>query len=146
LPEGLAQRHAERLFVRHIVNLRYRGVPAEEIEKQREELRSSASANAARELKLFFILDAIAQKEKIEATDAEVDARLRFIAAQYGRRDDHIREEMQERGTLDSLRSQIRDDKVMRLLLERALAKGDEPPVKKGAGESEEAAEEPETT
>jgi len=150
LPEGLAQRHAERLFVRHIVNLRYRGVPAEEIEKQREELRSSASANAARELKLFFILDAIAQKEKIEATDAEVDARLRFIAAQYGRRDDHIREEMQERGTLDSLRSQIRDDKVMRLLLERALAKGDEPPVKKakkkGASDGEEAAEEPETT
>ena len=150
LPEGLAQRHAERLFVRHIVNLRYRGVPAEEIEKQREELRSSASANAARELKLFFILDAIAQKEKIEATDAEVDARLRFIAAQYGRRDDHIREEMQERGTLDSLRSQIRDDKVMRLLLEKALVKGDEPPVKKAkkkdARESEEAAEEPETT
>ena len=150
LPEGLAQRHAERLFVRHIVNLRYRGVPAEEIKKQREELRSSASANAARELKLFFILDAIAQKEKIEATDAEVDARLRFIAAQYGRRDDHIREEMQERGTLDSLRSQIRDDKVMRLLLEKALVKGDSPPAKKakkkGAGESEEAAEEPETT
>jgi len=150
LPEGLAQRHAERLFVRHIVNLRYRGVPAEEIEKQREELRSSASANAARELKLFFILDAIAQKEKIEATDAEVDARLRFIAAQYGRRDDHVREEMRERGTLDSLRSQIRDDKVMRLLLEKALVKGDEPPAKKakkkGAGESEEAAEEPETT
>lgn len=150
LPEGLAQRHAERLFVRHIVNLRYRGVPAEEIEKQREELRSIASANAARELKLFFILDAIAKKEKIEATDAEVDARLRFIAAQYGRRDDHIREEMQERGTLDSLRSQIRDDKVMRLLLERALAKSEEPPAekakKKGASDSEKAAEEPETT
>ena len=150
LPEGLAQRHAERLFVRHLVNLRYRGVPAEEIEKQRDVLRSSASANAVRELKLFFILDAIARKEKIEATDAEVDARLRFIAAQYGRRDDHVREEMRERGTLDSLRSQIRDDKVMRLLLEKALVQGEEPPAKKteekGAGESEEAAEEPQTT
>ena len=150
LPEGLAQRHAERLYVRHLVDLRYRGVPAEEIEKQREELRSSASANAVRELKLFFILDAIARKEKIEATDAEVDARLRFIAAQYGRRDDRVREEMQERGTLDSLRSQIRDDKVMRLLLEKALVKGEEPPVKKaekkGASDGEEAAEEPETT
>ena len=150
LPEGLAQRHAERLYVRHLVNLRYRGVPAEEIEKQREELRSSASANAARELKLFFILDAIARKEKIEATDAEVDARLRFIAAQYGRRDDHVREEMRERGTLDSLRSQIRDDKVMRLLLDKALVKGEEPPVKKakkkGARDSEEAAEGPQTT
>jgi trigger factor len=150
LPEGLAQQHAERLYVRHLVNLRYRGVPAEEIEKQREELRSSASANATRELKLFFILDAIAQKEKIEATDAEVDARLRFIAAQYGRRDDHVREEMRERGTLDSLRSQIRDDKVMRILLEKAKIKNEQPPAKKtrkkGAGQGEEPAEEPATT
>ncbi|HUX02502.1 MAG: trigger factor [Phycisphaerae bacterium] len=147
LPEGLAQRHAERLYARHLVNLRYRGVPAEEIEKQREVLRSSATENATRDLKLFFILDSIAKKEKIEATDAEVDARVRFIAAQYGRRDDHVREEMRERGTLDSLRSQICEDKVMRLLLEKAKIAGKESSSPKPPkAEKKSAGEEPETT
>ena len=153
LPEGLAQRHAERLYVRHLVNLRYRGVPAEEIERRRDDLQRSATENAVRDLKLFFILDSIAKKEKIEATDAEVDARVRFIAAQYGRRDDRVREEMQERGTLESLRSQICEDKVMRLLLEKAKIAGEESSSpkapkaeKKPAGKRAKKGKEPETT
>ncbi|MGB3087066.1 MAG: hypothetical protein WBC53_04975, partial [Phycisphaerae bacterium] len=126
LPEELAKRFADRILVRHLMDLRYRGVPADEVEKRMEEFRNAASERAARDLKLTFILDRIAKEEKVEVTDAEVDARVRFIAAQYGRRDDRLREEMAQRGTLDSLRSQIREDKVMRLLLDKAHIKGEE--------------------
>jgi len=126
LPEELAKRFADRILVRHLMDLRYRGVPANEVEKRMEEFRNAAGERAARDLKLTFILDRIAKEEKVEVTDAEVDARVRFIAAQYGRRDDRLREEMAQRGTLDSLRSQIREDKVMRLLLDKARIKGEE--------------------
>ena len=53
-------------------------------------------------------------------TDAEVDARLRYMAAQSHQREDRLHERMEADGTLDNLRSQIRDDKVLRLLLEKA--------------------------
>jgi len=120
LPEELAKRHANSLLQRQLMNLQYRGVPVEEIEKRLGDIQSASTEQAARDLKLHFILGRIAKKETIEATDAEVDARLRFIAAQYGRRDDRLREEMEAKGTLDNLRAQIRDDKVMRVLLEKA--------------------------
>jgi trigger factor len=120
LPEELAKRHASNLLQRTVTGLQYRGVPVEELEKRLEEIRGASTERAARELKLMFILDSIAKKEKIEATDAELDARVRFMAVQQGRRDDRLREEMEAEGTLANLRSQIRDDKVTRFLLEKA--------------------------
>jgi trigger factor len=120
LPEELAKRHASSLLQRTVTGLQYRGVPVEEIEKRLEEIRGVSTERAGRELKLMFILDAIGKKEKVEATDAEVDARVRFMAVQQGRRDDRLREEMEAEGTLANLRGQIRDDKVTRFLLEKA--------------------------
>jgi len=125
LPEDLAKRHADRLLGRTLVNLQYRGVPASEIEKRLDEIRSASVTQSARELKLTFVLDRIASQEKVEVTDAEVDARIRFIAAQYGRRADRVREDMQAKGTLESLRGQIQEDKVLRLLLDKAKISGE---------------------
>jgi len=126
LPADLTKRHASRLLSRQLVDLQYRGIPAQEIESRLDDIRGASDERAARDLKLHFILGAIAKKEEIEATDAEVDARVRFIAAQYGRKEDRLREEMDSEGTLDSLRSQILGDKVLRMLLEKATGGGAE--------------------
>jgi len=143
LPEELAKRHANNLLQRTVTGLQYRGVPVDEVEKRLEEIRGASTERAGRELKLMFILDAIAKKEKVEATDAEVDARVRFMAVQQGRRDDRLREEMEAGGTLANLRSQIRDDKVMRLLLEKAKIAAPAPAAgaKPAAGGDEKATE-----
>jgi trigger factor len=127
LPEELAKRHANSLLQRTVTGLQYRGAAVDEIEKRLEEIRGASTERAARELRLLFILDAIGKKEKIEATDQELDARVRFMAAQHGRRDDRLREEMEAEGTLDNLRGQIRDDKVVRFLLEKAKIAGQPP-------------------
>jgi trigger factor len=127
LPEELVKRHANSLLQRTVMGLQYRGAAVDEIEKRLEEIRSASTERAARELRLLFILDAIGKKEKIEATDQELDARVRFMAAQHGRRDDRLREEMEAEGTLDNLRGQIRDDKVIRFLLAKAKIAGQPP-------------------
>jgi len=126
LPADLTRRHASRLLSRQLVDLQYRGIPAQEIESRLDEIRGASDERAARDLKRHFVLGAIAKKEEIEATDAEVDARVRFIAAQYGRKEDRLREEMASEGTLDSLRGQILEDKVLRMLLEKATGGGAE--------------------
>ena len=127
LPADLAARHASRLLQRRMVDLQYRGIPVGEIEKRLGEIKHATTEEAVRDLKLLFILDVIAKKEKVEVTDAEVDARVKMIAMQYKRREDRLREEMQEQGTLDSLRTQILEDKVVRLLLEKAKITTPEP-------------------
>jgi len=126
LPADLTKRHASRLLSRQLVDLQYRGIPSQEIESRLDDIRGATDERAARDLKLHFILGAIAEKEEIEATDAEVDARVRFIAAQYRRKEDRLREEMASEGTLDSLRGQILEDKVLRMLLEKATGGGAE--------------------
>jgi trigger factor len=120
LPTGLAARHANQLLQRRLMNLQSRGIPVDEIEKRLGEIRNATTEEADRDLKLHFILDAIAKKEKMEVTDAEVDARVQMIAMQYGRKTDRVHEEMEQQGTLDSLRQQILEDKVVRSLLEKA--------------------------
>jgi len=127
LPADLAKRNADRVLQRNIMNLQYRGMPVDEIEKRLGDIRGATAGQADRDLKLHFILTKIAKKENVEATDAEVDARLRYMAAQYGRKEDRLREEMAEKGTLEGLRSQILEDKVVRMLLAKAKIAGAEP-------------------
>ena len=141
LPEDLVARHANRLLQRRLVSLQYRGVPADELEQHLGEIQTTTNEQAARDLRLYFILDAIAKKEDIEVADAEVDARIRFMAAQYSRRAERLREEMEASGHLDSMRGQILEDKVVRLLLERTTKPSEEPAAPAPPAETETLAE-----
>lgn len=136
LPEDLVARHANRLLQRRLTSMQYRGVPADELEAHMDEIAGATGEEAARDLRLHFILDAIAKQEAVEVTDAEVDARVRFMAVQYGRKADRLREEMEESGGLDSLRAQILEDKVIRTLLDRATGEAEEQAAE-AAGESQ---------
>jgi len=133
LPEDLVKRHANRVLQQQLTRMQYRGVPADEIEQHADEIAHATSEQADRDLRLHFILDAIAKREGIEVAETEVDARVRFMAAQYGRKADRLREEMEESGGLDSLRAQILEDKVIRTLLVRAAG---EAPLQEAAGDA----------
>jgi len=141
LPEDLTKRHASRLLSRQLVDLQYRGIPPQEIESRLDDIRGASTERAARDLKRHFILEAIAKKEGMEATDAEVDARVRFIAARYGRKEDRLRDEMAAEGALESLRGQILEDKVLRMLLEKATGGGAEAGAGDAAAEDSPSAE-----
>jgi len=142
LPEDLVSRHANRLLQRRLTSMQYRGVPADELEQHMDEIAGASGEQAARDLRLHFILDAIAKQEDLEVTDAEVDARVRFMAVQYGRKADRLREEMEASGGLDSLRAQILEDKVIRTLLDRATASGEEEAAEADSAQAEAAEDE----
>ncbi|MDK1030924.1 MAG: trigger factor [Planctomycetia bacterium] len=124
LPEELLKRQSESMLTRQLLELQYRGVAVEAIEKRLEELRTATDERASREMKLYFILDQIAQDENIDVTDQEVDTRVKFLASRQGRREDRLRDELRRRGQLDTLKTNIRDTKVTQLLLDKANIKG----------------------
>ena len=75
---------------------------------------------AQQDLKLSFILNSIARQEAVEVTEDEVQARVGVIAANYNRPVDRVYEEMEKHGYIETLRDQIREDKVYQVLLSKA--------------------------
>src|SRR6185503_8378549 len=72
---------------------------------------------AARELKLFFILQKIANDQNVDVGEAELNGRIAMLAAQRGRRPEKMKQEMAKDGSLTSLYVQMREQKAIDRLL-----------------------------
>lgn len=120
VPEGLSSRQAERIASRRRVELARQGVPDDEIEKHADEMMTGARAQAATELKLFFILDKIAEKWEIDVTEEELNSQIASIARSYNRRFDRVRDELTQNNGLTMLYLEIRDEKCIDRILESA--------------------------
>jgi trigger factor len=69
---------------------------------------------------MTFILDSIAEKEKIEVLDDEVEKAIETIALQNRFEPAKYKEVLVAQKKLDSLRYQLREDKVLDYLIEKA--------------------------
>lgn len=130
LPPGVSQRQTDRLVARRMVDLLRDGTPQADIEKQMDELRARASEEAMTELKLFFIMEKIAEKMELDISDEEMNGAIAGIAARQERRFDRVRDELAKGGGLTALYLQLRDDKILDILLTKANIKEIEPPTR----------------
>ncbi len=120
LPAGLSSRQTIRVLRRKAMELAYAGTPEKEIEQRIAEMRAGSEEEAQRQLKLFFILDKAAETLKIEVTDGEVNGRIAMIAMQQGRRPEKLRQQMSRSGELDQIYLQLREQKTLDAILEKA--------------------------
>ncbi|MFH1420065.1 MAG: trigger factor [Planctomycetota bacterium] len=130
LPEGLSSRQTERAVHRRMIELQRRGVPAAEVEKHADELRTGAREEAIEELKLHFILEEIAEKLEIEVTEEEINGQIAAMAQTYNRRFDRVRDELAKDNGIESLYLEIRDEKCIDRILEKAKITETTPEVK----------------
>jgi trigger factor len=143
LPSKLSDRQADRVVSRRAMDLMMRGIPREQVEANVERLRHGAKDEAARELKLFFILQKIANDMNVEVDEAELNGRIAMLAAQRGRRPEKMKQEMAKDGTLANMYVQMREQKAIDRLLEQAqveevdMPKGDEAQASEASGEGE---------
>ena len=120
LPAGVAGRQAARLLRRRAMELAYQGVPVQEIEQRVAEMRQSSEDEARKQLKLFFILDKAAKDLNVEVSESEVNGRVYQIAMQQGRRPEKLRAEMARRGELEAIYLQVREQKTLDMIIEKA--------------------------
>lgn len=120
LPEKLSARQTDRAVMRAVVDLHQKGTPQSEIESKIDELRTIAKDQVARELKLQFILEKVAEAHNIRVFDEEVNTEIARIARRYNRRFDRVRDELQRDGLLMQLADQIRQEKAVRQILSEA--------------------------
>jgi trigger factor len=120
LPKKLSDRQAERVVSRRAIDLMMRGIPREQVEASVERLRHGAQEEGIKELKLFFILQKIANDMNVDVDEAELNGRIAMLAAQRGRRPEKMKQEMSKDGTLANLYVQMREQKAIDRILGQA--------------------------
>lgn len=120
LPAKLSDKQADRVVSRRAVDLMMRGMPQHQVEANLERLRGGAKEEAARELKLFFILQKIATDQNVDVTEGELNGRIAMLAAQRGKRPEKMKQEMAKDGTLSNMYVQMREQKAIDQLLSQA--------------------------
>ena len=133
LPAGLSQRQTERAVARRRVELSRKGVSDQEVEKHLDELWTRADEDSVKELKLFFIMEKIADEMEVEIPDEQLNGAIAAIAAQQGKRFDRVRDELSKGEGLMALYLRLRDDKILDQLLQDAVVTEVEGPKKKTA-------------
>jgi trigger factor len=123
LPPDLLRRQARRELERAVMELQAAGFGEEQIRAYENELRQNSMASTARALKEHFILERIAEDQKIEAAPEDYDREIELIAAQQGDSPRRVRARFEKRGLMDSLHNQIIERKAMALIREHAKIK-----------------------
>lgn len=127
LPVKLSERQATRLAGRRAIELQMRGVARDQVMANLQALKSSVQAEAARELKLFFILQKLATEQNVDVNEAELNNQVAVLAARQGRRPEKVKHEMAQDGTLTHLYVRLREEKALDKVLETAQIEEVEP-------------------
>jgi trigger factor len=120
LPPELLRRQSRRELERAKLELRRSGFSDEEVQAKENQIRQNVLASTARLLKEHFILERIAEEEKITDEPADYDHEISLIAAQSGESNRRVRAHLEQRDLMDVLRNQIIERKVIELVLSKA--------------------------
>lgn len=125
IPEGMLEKEASQRKDDMRRRLRFRGVPVKVIEERLEELDDTTRDETKNRIKSGFILDAIAEAERVVATEDEVQKLIETLASDYGQKAEDVKKRMEESGGIAGLRTQIRREKTVQLILDKAeIAEG----------------------
>jgi len=120
VPSGMVERQKEYFKRRLEQELLQNKMPKEEAEKKIKEMDPKLASDASDKVRLYFILDEIAFKEKVEVTEKEVDDRIKNIAQSINQKYEDVKKRYTDEGLLGGLAEEIKEAKVLDLLLKEA--------------------------
>lgn len=122
LPEGLVNDSKEDSLQNRRVSLISEGLSEEEVQKIIEKEEQGAHDKIVEYLKTTFVLENIANKEKIYATEDDVTRRIEEIASRRGVWPNELREYFESQNMMLLLRINLRKEKVLDFLLQNSVA------------------------
>lgn len=120
LPEQLVMKQTENAFRREILEMEQAGFTTQQIRARENQLRQNAVTSTRQALKEHFVLDKIAEQEKIEVTPPEIDAEIQLMALQRGENPRKVRAKLIKSGVIENLEAQIRERKAVDVILKSA--------------------------
>ncbi len=120
LPPDLLRRQSKRELDRAVIEMRSSGFSEDEIIARENVLRKNIMEKTERLLKEHFILEKIAEEEKIEDAPEDFEFEIARLAAQQNDSPRRIRARLERAGQMDALRNMIIERKVIDLITEHA--------------------------
>ncbi|HLA76908.1 MAG TPA: trigger factor [Vicinamibacteria bacterium] len=116
VPEALVERHMNARTEAAARTLAMQGTDPTEAGVDWRRYRASQREDSVRSAKADIILDEIARREGIEATEAELDAEVGRYAERLRKPKEQVRAHLEKEGEIHALRARIREEKTLDLV------------------------------
>jgi len=124
VPDALIENQIDVRLERGLRALQAQGMRPEDMKKMDfARLRAGQREQAVQEVKASLLLERIAEEEKIEVADAEIDREIEALATQSKQTVEAIRARLTRDGALDRIRSRIRNEKTLDFLYRQSDAR-----------------------
>jgi trigger factor len=120
LPQDMLQRQARKALARRVMEMREQGMPEEEIVSRQRLLERDVLSSTAQALKEQFVLQKIAEEEKVDINEPEIEAEIERIADTYQQSPRRIRAQLERDDLMDTLTAQLIERKVLNVILDAA--------------------------
>ena len=120
LPEELLRRQAHKAMARKIMEMRSDGISEEEIQGRRRILEQDILQSTALALKEHFVLQKIAEVEKIDVTDDDLNDEIERMAESNNESPRRLRARLERDDLLDALAAEMIERKALDLILNSA--------------------------
>lgn len=116
LPETAVAQETRNVVYDIVRDNQKRGISRELIEHQKEQIYTAATRGAKERVKAAFLMQKIAEKEQIKASQEEIARRINNLAAMYQIPPDQFLKDLQKRNGLVEIYEQVMNEKVMDFL------------------------------
>jgi trigger factor len=120
LPEELLARQARKALARKVMEMRSEGMSEDEIRSRQRLLQQDVLKSTALALKEHFVLQKIAETEKIDVDESDVDTEIERIANQYDESPRRVRARLEKDDLMETLAAEIIERKALDLILDSA--------------------------
>jgi trigger factor len=120
LPEDLLARQARKALARRVMEMRSSGMSEDEIRGRERLLHQDALRSTALALKEHFVLQKIAEVEKIDVTEDDISDEIDRIAAREDESPRRIRARLEKDDLLEALAVELVERKALDLILQSA--------------------------
>lgn len=136
LPEALVERATQDLLRNRLQSAFQSLQNSGDIEKEIERMKEECREQAAKNLKVHFILQEVARKEDLKVSDQELGQEIYRIAEQQKKQPKAVLKELRSNGQLNGIAQGLLSNKAVSFILDSAIveeAAGDKPAEEKSA-------------
>lgn len=116
LPESAVASETKNVVYNIVQENTKRGVGREMIEKEKDQIYSAAANSAKERVKIAFLIQRIAEQEKISVSQEEVLQRVQALSQAYQIPPDKLVKDLQKRNGINEIYDQLTHEKVLNFL------------------------------
>ena len=119
-PPALVERNVDAMLQGMLESFMRRGIDPRQLGLNLDRMRDELRQRALLEVKGYLLLEAIAEKEKLLASEEDLDKHFEKLSGEMGQPPEKIRAALRRQDSLESLKARLRQDKALAFLLSKA--------------------------